>query len=304
MKLLALAFWQVVLAGSVRLATPLALAALGETLVQRSGMLNLGIEGMMITGALAGAWAAAEAGSLAGVAAAAVVGALLGALMALAVVRFGANQIVIGVTLTLLGIGLSGFLFELWIPSGRETVSVPLVPTVRIPGLAEIPLVGPALFAQNLLTYGVFALAALLAWTLRRSRFGLAVRAAGDDPTAAVLRGVATGRVRALTLVMGGALAGIAGAAITVGYLGSFTDGVTAGRGFVAIAIVIIGNWSPLGALAGSLLFAFCDSLALQAQSGGVVLPVEAWSSLPYLVTLVVLVITSRRRRAPRALGG
>jgi general nucleoside transport system permease protein len=303
-KLLALAFWQVVLAGSVRLATPLALAALGETLVERSGILNLGIEGMMITGALAGAWAAAEAGSLAGLAAAAVVGALLGALMALAVVRFGANQIVIGVTITLLGIGLSGFLFELWTPSGRETVSVPLVPAVRVPGLADLPLVGPALFAQNLLTYGMFALVPMLAWTLRRSRFGLAVRAAGDDPTAAVLRGVATGRIRALTLVMGGGLAGIAGAAITVGYIGSFTDGVSAGRGFVAIAIVIIGNWTPLGALAGSLLFAFCDSLALQAQSGGVVLPVEAWSALPYLVTLVVLVITSRRRRAPRALGG
>jgi len=302
-KLLELAFWEVVLAGSVRLAIPLALAALGETVVERSGILNLGIEGMMIVGALAGVWAAAGAGSWAGVAAGCAVGALMGALMALMVVRGGANQIVIGITLTLLGTGLAGFLFQVWIPSGRETVSAPLVPAVRIPGLADLPLIGSALFAQNLLTYGTLALVPVLAWTLRRSRFGLAVRAAGDDPAAAALRGVATGRVRALSLITGGALAGVAGAALTVGYLGSFTDGVTAGRGFVAVAIVIIGNWTPLGALAGSLLFAFCDSLALQAQSGGVVLPVEAWSALPYVVTLVVLVITSRRRRAPRALG-
>lgn len=303
MKLVTLAFWEVVLAGSIRLAIPLVLAALGETLVERSGILNLGIEGMMIMGALTGVWAAAEAGSWAGVAAGCAVGALLGALMALMVVRGGANQIVIGVTLALLGTGLASFLFQVWIPSGRQTVTVPPLPTVRVPGLADLPLIGPALFAQNLLTYGALALVPVLAWTLRRSRFGLAVRATGDDPAASALRGVVTGRVRALSLVAGGALAGVAGAALTVGYLGSFSDGVTAGRGFVAVAIVIIGNWTPLGALAGSLLFAFCDSLALQAQSGGVVLPVEAWSALPYMVTLMVLVITSRRRRAPRALG-
>ncbi|HZN18543.1 MAG TPA: ABC transporter permease [Micromonosporaceae bacterium] len=303
MKLLTLAFWEVVLAGSVRLAVPLALAALGETLVERSGILNLGVEGMMIMGALAGVWAAVGGGSWAGVAAGAAVGALLGALMALAVVGGGANQVVIGVALTLLGTGLASFLFQAWIPSGRQGVGVSPVPVVRVPGLADLPLVGPALFAQNLLMYGTLALVPALAWMLRRSRFGLAVRAVGDDPAAAALRGVATARVRTLTLVAGGALAGVAGAAITVGYLGSFTDGVTAGRGFVAVAIVIIGNWTPLGALAGALLFAFCDSLALHAQSGGVVLPVEAWSALPYLVTLAVLVVTSRRRRAPRALG-
>jgi general nucleoside transport system permease protein len=303
MKLLTLAFWEVVLAGSIRLAIPLALAALGETLVQRAGILNLGIEGMMIVGALTGIWTGAQAGSWIGVAAGCAVGALLGALMALVVVHGGANQIVIGVTLTLLGTGLASFLFQVWIPSGRDAVAVPPVPAIRVPGLADLPLVGSALFTQNLLAYGTFALVPVLAWTIWRSRFGLAIRAAGDDPAAAALRGVGIGRVRTLTLIIGGGLAGMAGAAITVGYLGSFTDGVTAGRGFVAVAIVIIGNWTPLGALAGSLLFAFCDSLALQAQTGGVVLPVEAWSALPYVVTLAVLIITSRRRRASRALG-
>jgi general nucleoside transport system permease protein len=303
MKLLTLAFWEIVLAGSIRLAIPLALAALGETLVERAGILNLGIEGMMIVGALTGIWTATQMGSWTGVAAGCAVGALLGALMALVVVRGGANQVVVGVTLTLLGTGLASFLFQVWIPSGREAVAVPPVPALRIPGLADLPLVGSALFAQNLLAYGTFALVPVLAWTIWRSRFGLAIRAAGDDPAAAALRGVGIGRIRTLTLIIGGGLAGMAGAAITVGYLGSFTDGVTAGRGFVAVAIVIIGNWTPLGVLAGSLLFAFCDSLALQAQTGGVVLPVEAWSALPYVATLAVLIITSRRRRAPRALG-
>jgi simple sugar transport system permease protein len=302
-KLLTLAFWEVVLAGSVRLATPLALAALGETLVERSGILNLGIEGMMIMGALAGTWAAFSAGSWAGIVAGAIVGAILGALMALVVLGGGASQVVTGVALTLFGTGLASFLFQVWIPSGRATVNVPPVPALRLPGLADLPLVGPVLFAQNPSTYATLALVPVLSWTLRRSRFGLALRATGDDPAAALLRGVATIRIQALSLLAGGTLAGIAGATITVGYLGSYTDGVTAGRGFVAVAIVIIGNWTPLGALAGALLFAFCDSLALQAQSGGVVLPVEAWSAFPYLVTLVVLVITSRRRRAPQALG-
>ena len=303
MNLLTLASWEIVLAGTVRLAIPLALAALGETVVERSGILNLGIEGMMVMGALAGVWAGAHTGSVAGVAAACAIGALLGALMAMIVVLGGANQIVIGVTVTLLGAGLASFLYRLWIPSGSHAVTLAPLPVLPVPWLADLPVIGPALFAQHLLTYCTLAMVPALAWTLRRSRFGLAVRAAGDDPSAAALRGVATARTRTLSLITGGALAGAAGAAITVGNLGTFSDGVTAGRGFVAIAIVIIGNWTPLGALIGALLFAFCDSVALQAQSGGVVLPAEAWSALPYLVTLLALIATAHRHRGPRALG-
>jgi general nucleoside transport system permease protein len=168
--------------------------------------------------------------------------------------------------------------------------------------LTRLPLVGEVVFHQSVLTYACVALIPLTAWALRNTRFGLAIRAAGDDPAAAILRGVDVVHTRFRTLVLGGALAGIGGASITVGYLGSFTDGITAGRGFIAIAVVIIGSWTPLGACAGALLFAFFDSLSLLAQTGGLNLPSEAYSALPYLVTLVVLLLTSRVRRAPRAL--
>lgn len=303
MRFAELAFWGVVLAGAFRLATPIIFAAIGETLVERAGILNLGIEGMMLAGALAGVAGSHFVGSGMGVLCGGLAGAALAAIMAWTVLRGGANQVVVGIALSLLGAGLSAFVFQLWLPSGRSTVIAPLVPTIDVPLLASIPLIGEALFHQSLLTYLCLALVPLAGWALRKSRFGLAIRASGDDPAAASLRGVNVVGTRALALILGGALAGVGGAAITVGYLGSFSDGVTAGRGFIAIAVVIIGRWTPLGAFGGALLFAFFDSLSLQAQTGGVILPVEVYSALPYFVTLVMLVFTSRLRRAPRALG-
>ena len=176
------------------------------------------------------------------------------------------------------------------------------MPSLNVPALTALPLIGEPLFHQNVLTYVCAALVPLVAWSLNNTRFGLAIRAAGDDPQAAALRGIDVVGTRFRTLLIGGALAGVAGASITVGYLGSFTDGVTAGRGFIAIAVVIIGGWRPLGACAGAVLFAFFDSLSLLAQTGGVNLPSEAYSALPYLTTLLVLLLTARARRAPRAL--
>lgn len=303
MTLMDLAFWEIVLAGAIRLATPIVIAALGETIAERSGTINLGIEGMMAIGAFAGIWGAAEAGWGIGLVAGGIAGAVLAFGMAVAVLRGGANQIVVGIAMTLLGAGLAAYFFKLWQPSGRDAVIVPLVPTIRIPVLADLPLVGPTLFQQNLLTYGAVALLALVAWGLVRTRPGLMLRAVGDDPDSAAMRGVDVLRVRGLALVAAGALAGLGGAAMTIGYLGSYTDGVTGGRGWIALAVVIIGRWSPVGAVLGALLFALCDSLALLAQSWAGGLPVEAWTALPYAVTLAVLVLTARRQNAPRALG-
>jgi simple sugar transport system permease protein len=297
------AFWAIVLAGAVRLATPIALAAIGETLVERSGMLNLGIEGMMLVGALVGVAGAHYFAPWAGVLGGGVAGGLLAVLMAWVILRGGAHQVVVGIAISLLGAGVSTYAFQLWQPSGRSSVIAPLMPTLNVPALTSIPLVGEVLFHQSVLTYACVALAPLVAWALRHTRFGLAIRAAGDDPAAAVLRGVDVVHTRFWTLVIGGVLAGVAGASITVGYLGSFTDGITAGRGFIAIAVVIIGSWTPLGACAGALLFAFFDSLSLLAQTGGLNVPNEVYATLPYLVTLIVLLLTSRVRRAPRALG-
>jgi simple sugar transport system permease protein len=296
-----LVFWEVVLAGGIRLATPVAFAALGETVVERSGGLNLGIEGMMLAGAFAGVYGSSQAGWAAGMLLGLAVGALLGAVMAVTVLIGGANQVVTGIAITLLGGGLASYLFVVWQPSGRETVTVDLAPQVTVPVLSDIPLVGPALFDQSLLTYLCVALAIAMTWVFASTGAGLALRAVGDDPVAANVRGVRAPVVRGAAYTFGGALAGVGGAAITVGYLGLYTDGVTAGRGFVALAVVIIGRWTPLGALAGAFLFAVFDSLALQRRGGS--LPTEFWTALPYAVTLVVLVVALRNRRAPRALG-
>jgi simple sugar transport system permease protein len=297
-------FWEIVLAGTFRLATPIALAALGEVIVERAGNLNLGIDGIMLAGAFAAIVGGAYAGWGFGLGSGVLIGALMGAVMAFAVLRGGADQIITGIAIALLGTGLATFFFQVWQPSGRSVMVVPLVPTVEIPYLRQLPLVGEALFGQSILTYACFAIALALVWVLRSTRIGLAIRASGDDPAAAILRGVDVVKVRAWAMIFGGAMAGLGGAAITVGYLGQFSDGVTAGRGYVAIAVVIIGQWSPIGVVLGALLFALFDALALRAQTTAAgLLPVEAFASMPYFVTLIVLLITLRRKMAPRALG-
>jgi ABC-type uncharacterized transport system permease subunit len=299
-----LIFWEIVLAGTFRLATPIALAALGEVIVERAGNLNLGIDGIMMAGAFTAIVGGAYAGWGFGLAAGLMIGALMGAVMAYAVLRGGADQIITGIAIALLGTGLATFFFQVWQPSGRSVMVVPLVPTIEVPYLRQLPIVGEALFGQSILTYACFGLALLLVWVLRSTRVGLAIRACGDDPAAAVLRGLDVVAVRTWALIFGGAMAGLGGAAITVGYLGSFSDGVTAGRGYVAIAVVIIGQWSPPGVVLGALLFALFDALALRAQTTAAgLLPVEAFASMPYLVTLIVLLLTMRRRMSPRALG-
>jgi len=298
-----LGFWAVLFAGAVRLATPITLAALGEMLVERSGIVNLGIEGMMALGAFMGVWGASQQSWVTGLLLGAAAGGVLGLLMGLAVLKGGINQIVAGIAITLLGIGLADYLFKIWQPSGRSAVVVPLVPIVRVPLLDHLPLIGEALFAQSPLTYFAVAAIVVASFAMRRTTPGLKLRAVGDDPEAAQSRGVDVVAVRIATLVLGGALAGFGGATITVGYLGSFSDDVTSGRGYVAIAVVIIGRWSPVGAMLGALLFALFDSLALLAQSSSVGLPVEFFSSLPYAMTLLALTLTARAQQAPRALG-
>jgi simple sugar transport system permease protein len=180
---------------------------------------------------------------------------------------------------------------------------VPLAPSVPIPLLSAIPFVGGVVFAQSVLTDAAVVLLAAVLLALRFTRLGLTIKAAGDDPAAAALRGVAVARVRLLALGFGGLTAGLGGAAITIGFLGSYSDGVTAGRGYIAIAVVIIGRWSPLGAVLGALLFALFESLSLRLQGHAGAWPSEAYAILPYATTLIVLFATARARSAPRALG-
>lgn len=295
--------WEVVLGGMIRLATPLLLAAMGELITERSGTINLGIDGIMTAGALSAVIGSAAFGWGGGLVAAAVTGVLYGLAVALAIVKAGANQIITGIAVALIGMGLTAFAFKLWQPSGASVLFVPLVPVVEVPLLVEIPVIGPALFRQNLLTYGGLALLAVLWWALRHSRAGLRLRAVGDDPEGARLQGVAVDRIRAGAIVLGALLMALGGAAITIGFLGSYSDHVVAGRGYVALAIVIIARWSPPGVLLGALLFAFFDSLRLRIPAASLGLPSEVLVMLPYLATLVALVLAARGRNQPRALG-
>lgn len=296
-------FWEIVLGGMLRLATPIFLAALGEMITERAGTINLGIDGIMTAGAFAAVVCAWLGGWGSGLVGAAAVGGLYGLLLAVSVVRYGANQIIVGIAISLIGAGLTSYLFQLWQPSGQMVIFVPLVPAVTIPYLADIPFLGTILFKQNLMTYAMVAVLLAGMYLLTRTRLGIMLKAVGDDLAAAEMRGVDTSRVRYIALTLGGVLMGLAGAAITLGVLGSFNDGLTNGRGYIALAVVIIGRWTPLGAFLGALLFAFFDSLGLRVQSGMAYLPTELFSILPYAMTLLVLVLTARSKVAPRAFG-
>lgn len=297
-------FWEAVLAGAVRLGTPVALAAIGETIVEKSGTINLGIDGIMTIGAFTAIFVVSVGGGWGGaLVAAALVGIVFGLVIALSVLRGGANQIVVGIAVSLLGAGAATYFYQLWDAAGLSRLPITLVPVWNIPGVADLPLIGGVLSGQSLLTYATIVLILALLFFLHRTKPGLLLKAVGDQPAAASARGIDVIGIRTLALAAGGSLAALGGAAITVGYLGTYIDGVVAGRGYVALAIVITGRWSPLGAAVGALLFAFFDSLALRAQGGSGLIPVEAYQALPYVVTLAVLFLTARGSIAPRALG-
>ncbi|WP_382306917.1 ABC transporter permease [Herbiconiux sp. UC225_62] len=296
--------WVAIVAGALALAAPLVFAGIGEGFVERAGRINLGIEGMMIMGAFVGVWAGSMGGPLVGLAAGTAVGLVMAVGMNLVVYRLHANEIVVGLAVTMLGLGLSTYFYQLWIPSGETNVTVQTLPRGLGP-LADIPIVGPILFGQSPLVY-LAAVLLVAAWAVSRfTRFGLAVQAVGTDPASAALRGVRVQKTGASALLIGGALAGLGGAVITVGTIGSFTPDITAGRGYIVLAIVIMGRSRPVGIALGALLFAFLQSFALLSQSTALTLPSEVYQSIPYLVTLVVLVITSRNQlrrlyRVPR----
>ncbi len=288
------------LAATLRVATPLLFAALGETLVERAGVLNLGIEGTMFLGAMAGFVAAYFGHSLwLGVVAACVAGALAGLLMALLAVYLGVNQHVAGIGITLLLTGLALYLFRIIFGEQQVPPKVDPFPQWNLAGL-----LGPIapLFEQYTLTYLALLLVPALWWVLNRTHFGLRVRAVGENPEAADVAGVNVFQIRLLALTIGGALMGLGGAFLSLAQLGAFTFGIISGRGWVAIALVIFGNWSPGKVLWGALIFGGFQALQLRLQAAGFQLPYQALLALPYLVTLAALALAGRNVSAPSAL--
>ncbi|CAN5702296.1 ABC transporter permease [soil metagenome] len=288
------------LAATLRVATPLLFAALGETLTERAGVLNLGIEGTMFLGAMAGFVAAYFSGSLwIGVLAACVAGALAGLLMALLAVYLGVNQHVAGIGITLLTTGLALYLFR--IIFGEQQVPPKIAPFPQLNLGGWLGPIAP-IFEQYGLTYLALLLVPALWWLLTRTHFGLRVRAVGENPAAADVAGVNVFRTRLLALAIGGALMGLGGAFLSMAQLGAFTFGSISGRGWVAIALVIFGNWSPLKVLGGALLFVGFQALQLRLQASGFQLPYQALLALPYLVTIAALALAGRNVSAPSAL--
>lgn len=289
------------LAASVRVATPLLFAAIGETITERAGVINLGLEGAMLAGALASALGA-SGGAWAGVAAAALAGAAVAAVFAGWVVGARVNQVIAGTAVTLACVGLTGTVYRQAYGAGGPGLSLPTLGALAVPGLSRIPVLGPALFAQPALTYVSLGLVPITWWMLYRTRMGLALRAAGEASDLARAAGVPVGWLRFSATVFGGALAGLGGASLVLAQVGTFAEKMTAGRGYVAIAIVVLGRWHPAGVALAALLFGAATALQFLFQSLGLAVPYQFFLMLPYVLTLLALAGAVGRVEAPAGL--
>lgn len=310
-QILTWSFLIALIAAGIRLAVPILLAVLGEIITERAGVLNLGLEGVMLVGGLAGftiayglentaklpligAWAGLGAGLLAGM--------LMGLLMAVMTVTFKADQVVAGVTMVLFGQGLTTYLYRQQF--GSLTARVTGLVDLPLPVLSQIPIIGELLFTHNVMVYISVALVFCCWFLLFRTRWGLQIRAVGENPAAADTSGINVERTRYASLLLGSALTGLGGAVLTVAQLHIFREGITAGRGWIAVALVFFARWRPARALWGALLFGIADALQFRIQAlGSKELPYEFLLMLPYVLTLVVLLQRTPRSDVPAALG-
>ncbi len=291
------------LAAAVRTATPLALAALGECITERGGVINIGLEGAIICGALAATVVAGSVGVTAGFAAGAAAGLIVTLVFALFTVYLRADQIITGTAITLLSLGFTGLLYKTFYGATGVGLTIPTAGEIAIPALSAIPVVGRAFFAQPLVTYSLYVIVPLMAWWFMRTHSGLALRAVGESPDAALAAGVNPRRVQALAVLAGGAFAGVAGATLVLAQSGTFVEGMSAGKGFIAIAIVVLGRWTPFGVAGAALLFGGASALQYLFQSLGFTnVPYQLFLAFPYVLTLMVLARASARTAAPAAL--
>jgi len=293
------------LASTFSLAVVLALAALGELVQERAGILNLGLEGVVISGALGGFAAAFYSHNVSlGFLAAAATAALIGALFATLVVFAKMDQVIVGILFVTLITSLATVVWGRVFGVGATPPRLQPLARIAIPLLSNIPVVGPAVFDRILPEYLAIGLIGIVTWLLYRTRIGLAIRASGDAPDAVDFTGGSVAKVRFFAVVLGCAIAGLGGALLTVGQLGFYAPGVTAGRGWIAIAIVIMAGWKPWGTLGAALIFGGADMLQVQVQAAqwGVV-PFEFLLAFPFFVAIFTLIVRRSTARAPRSLG-
>lgn len=289
-----------ILTSGIRLATPYLYAGIGETFGQLSGVYNLGVDGIMLMGAYAGFYVTFRTGNpWLGLLAAILIGGLLGLVMAVISVTLKAEQGISGIGMYLFGLGMSDLLFQKTLGKVNPVSGFPSIP---IPFLSDLPVVGSIFFQHNILVYAAFLLVPLSWFILERTTLGLKVKAVGQNPAAADALGVNVNLVRYITIVIGGALSGIAGASLSIALLNVFQQNLTSGMGFIAVALVYFGGWRPTGILLGSLLFSSVNALQLWVQVLNLPIPADFATMLPYVLTILALVFAVRKVDAPAAL--
>ncbi|HTL04375.1 MAG TPA: ABC transporter permease [Gemmatimonadales bacterium] len=288
---------------AIRISTPLLLAATGELINERAGVINLGIEGAMLAGALASALGATAGGPWVGALCGIGAGLLVALVFAAVAIGARADQVITGTAITLGCVGLTGALYRTAFGSGGPGLSIPTFQPWGVPGLRRLPVLGPALFEQPVLTYLAWLLVPATGWFLFRGWWGLALRAGGESAEAAMASGVPVRRVQLLATLAGGGFAGLAGATLVLAQVGTFAEKMTAGRGFIAIAIVVLGRWRPAGVLLAALLFGAASALQFAFQAMGLRVPYQLFLVMPYLLALLALAGGAGRAGAPGGLG-
>ncbi len=289
-----------ILTSAVRLATPYLYASIGEAFAQTSGVFNLGVDGIMLVGAFIGFYVALNTGNLwLALLAAALAGLLMGLLMSFISVTLKAEQGISGIGLYMFGLGLSSLLFKKLVGTVQ---TIPGFSAVRVPGLGNIPVIGDIIFNQSLLVYGAFLLVPLAWWVLDKTTLGLKIKSVGQNPAAADTLGVSVNRIRYFSVCLGAVMAGIAGASLSLSLVNLFQENLTAGQGFIAVALVYFGGWRPLGILGGALLFSSINSLQLWMQVLNVNIPSDILLMMPYILTIAALAFASNKARQPAAL--
>lgn len=291
--------------GTVFLSIPLVLGALSGVLCERAGVINISIEGQFLLGAFTAAFAGTVTGSLwVGLICGCLAGGLLGLLLAVFAIRYLVDQVILGVVLNVFALGLTGFLYDRVLQPNAESYNSPgIFTTIKIPLLADIPVLGPVLFDSNIFLYLTYALLAIVHIGLFHTRWGLRVRAVGEHPTAADTVGIRVLATRYRNVLYGGLVAGLGGAFFTIGSVGAFGKNMTSGKGFIALAALIFGRWSPFGSLAAALVFGFADQIQLVLTSIGTTIPSQFMLMAPYLATIFAVAGLVGKVRAPKADG-
>jgi simple sugar transport system permease protein len=290
------------LEATVRTATPLALAGLGEVIVERAGVLNIALEGVILGGAFGALVGATNGGIYGGYVSAIGCGVLLALVFGLFAITFRADQIITGTAVTLLAVGLTGTLYRALYGVLGAALSIPTSGPRAVPLLSSLPVVGLGFFYQPVVTYVAYACVPLIWWWMFRTHAGLALRAIGEAPSAAAAAGIRVDRIRWLAIAFGGAMGGLAGGTLVLAQAGTFAEGMSAGRGFIAIAIVVVGRWNPLGVALAALMFGAANALQFLLQALGLALPYQLFLGLPYVLTLAALAGVAGRVRAPAGL--